>query len=245
MTLNKKDIDSFNQEGFLVIENAITRKQVEDIGHHLSLLKDQAKELEYSQNGINLEAPGGGFYSQSGLVKGNKGIVRAMFQLEKKDPFFAELSKDPRIYNDIIQRLVQSKDFLLASANYWGKPAKIGSAQPWHQDLAYLVPEERSKYVGAITIWIALDPATKENGCLEFYPGSHKRGDLPYRGSRRAEDNEQINIDVEQLFPSIEPKAVELQPGSAVCFGGHVVHGSKKNSSDFSRQAISFGYVYK
>jgi ectoine hydroxylase-related dioxygenase (phytanoyl-CoA dioxygenase family) len=245
MGLTRQDIESFNQEGFLVIENALSPKKVEEVLYHLSVLKDQAKELEYSQSGINLEAPGGGFYSQSGLVKGNKGVVRAMFQLERKDPFFAEMSKDSGIYNDIIQKLVQSQEFLLASSNYWGKPAKIGSAQPWHQDLAYLAPEERSKYSGAVTIWIALDPANKENGCLEFYPGSHKRGDLPYRGSRKAEDNEQINIDVESLFPSIEPKAIELEPGSAVCFGGHVVHGSKKNSSDFSRQAISFGYVYK
>ncbi len=245
MALTKQDIDSFHQEGFLVIENAITKLHLDDIFHHLSLLKEQTKELEFSKSGVNLEAPGGGFYSQTGKLKSYKGVVRAIFGLEKKSSFFADLSTASYIYDQVVRELVQDKELTLFSANYWGKPANVGSAQPWHQDLAYLVPEQRLEYSGAITIWIALDPATKENGCLEFYPGSHILGDLPYRGSRSAEDIEQMNIDVEQLFPHIEPIAVELKPGSAVCFGGHVVHGSKKNSSDFSREAISFGYLYK
>jgi Phytanoyl-CoA dioxygenase (PhyH) len=44
-----------------------------------------------------------------------------------------------------------------------------GDATPWHQDAAYRPPP----YCGG-TVWLPLDPATLESGCLEFLPASHQ-----------------------------------------------------------------------
>ncbi len=192
----------------------------------------------------NLEAPNGGFLSQTGLVKSYQGIIRAIFHLEKMNSFFLELSQDRCIYDALVKPLTKSSEPMLVSANYWGKPAKVGSHQPWHQDLAYLTDEERTRYTGALTIWIALEDANQHNGCLEFYPCSHKQGYLAHPGNRDAMKGAQLHLNVDALFPNAKPIPVKLSRGSAVCFDGYTIHASKKNTSNFSRQAISLGYVY-
>ena len=51
------------------------------------------------------------------------------------------------------------------------KPARIGGATPWHQDEAYWDPRYAHR---AVSIWLALQPATLENGCMRFIAGSHR-----------------------------------------------------------------------
>jgi hypothetical protein len=58
------------------------------------------------------------------------------------------------------------------------KPARIGGATPWHQDEAYWDPRYAHR---AVSFWLALQPATLENGCMEFIPGSHRGPVLPHR----------------------------------------------------------------
>ena len=56
------------------------------------------------------------------------------------------------------------------------KPARTGSATPWHQDNGLWRDGETEPF----NFWMALDPATTENGCLQFIPGSHKLEILPH-----------------------------------------------------------------
>ena len=57
------------------------------------------------------------------------------------------------------------------------KPPRIGGATPWHQDEAYWDPRYAHR---AVSIWLALQPATLENGCMRFIPGSHRWPVLPH-----------------------------------------------------------------
>lgn len=54
------------------------------------------------------------------------------------------------------------------------KPGDDGAETPWHQDEAYWDP---AFHYDAISVWVPLQPATVENGCLQFVPGSHE-GDI-------------------------------------------------------------------
>ena len=58
------------------------------------------------------------------------------------------------------------------------KPAKDGAATPWHQDEAYWDPAYEHR---GLSIWIPLQPATLENGCMQFVPGSHHLGVQPHQ----------------------------------------------------------------
>ena len=57
------------------------------------------------------------------------------------------------------------------------KPPKVSGEKPWHQDAAYFRGSDPNMMFG---VWIALDPATRENGCMEVIPGSHLRGPVPH-----------------------------------------------------------------
>ena len=47
------------------------------------------------------------------------------------------------------------------------KPPKVSGEKPWHQDAAYFRGSDPNLMFG---VWIALDPATRENGCMEVIP---------------------------------------------------------------------------
>lgn len=241
--ISDRDRETFRRQGFLALPEVAPPPLIEQIRTHLAAVTGAARDLDYSQPDVNLECPGGGFLGQAGTVKSYRGVLRAVFHLEKRDPFFADLGEKSDFFRCVVSTLVSFRPTLL-SVNFWGKPAGIGSAQPWHQDLAYLSPEQRGSLNGALTCWMALDPAHVGNGCLEFYPGSHRSGALPHHGSANPADGEQIHVDVSRVFPSEQPTPVELPPGAAVFFDGLVVHGSRVNTSSAPRQAISFSYVY-
>jgi len=242
--ITDQDRECFREKGFVALAAVIPASMIERVNAHLSTVTESALDLEYSVPNVNLECPGGGFLGQTGRVKSYRGVLRAMFHLEERDPFFADLGDKSDFYRHVVSALVAGHRPRLLSVNYWGKPAAVGSAQPWHQDLAYIPPVQRTSYNGALTCWIALDPARVENGCLEFYPGSHRSGDLPHVGSADAADGEQIRLEVSRLFPGLQPTPVELDPGAAVFFDGRVVHGSRVNTSSVPRRAISFSYIY-
>lgn len=56
-------------------------------------------------------------------------------------------------------------------------PPKVSGEKPWHQDAAYFRGSDPNLMFG---VWIALDRATRENGCMEVIPGSHLRGPAPH-----------------------------------------------------------------
>src|SRR5207302_1562997 len=56
------------------------------------------------------------------------------------------------------------------------KPARHGGVVAWHQDYSYWT---RTTPLAHLTCWIGLDDSTRENGCLNYVPGSHKWPDLP------------------------------------------------------------------
>uniref|UniRef100_A0A2K6B3K7 Phytanoyl-CoA dioxygenase domain-containing protein 1 n=1 Tax=Macaca nemestrina TaxID=9545 RepID=A0A2K6B3K7_MACNE len=107
-----------------------------------------------------------------------------------------------------------------------------------HQDASFLYTEPLGRVLG---VWIAVEDATLENGCLWFIPGSHTSGvsrrmvrapvgSVPgtsFLGSEPARDN--------SLFVP-----TPVQRGALVLIHGEVVHKSKQNLSDHSRQAYTF-----
>src|SRR5438046_1355866 len=83
------------------------------------------------------------------------------------------------LYHTAFVRPVEQ--LLNGPARFWHdqlfvKPAHDGGIVAWHQDYSYWT---RTKPVAHLTCWIGLDDSTKENGCLQYIAGSHKRGLLP------------------------------------------------------------------
>src|SRR5437588_4303458 len=86
------------------------------------------------------------------------------------------------------------------------KPAKHGGVVAWHQDYSYWT---RTTPMNHLTCWIGLDDSTRENGCLQYVPGSHRWPLLPITGL--AQNMEAIQtVLTEDQKKQFKPVPVEL-----------------------------------
>lgn len=115
------------------------------------------------------------------------------------------------------------------------KPPKVSGDKPWHQDAAYFRGSDPNLMFG---VWIALDPATQENGCMEVIPGSHLRGPAPHVP---AEDINLCTIRPD-LLRLDERVALPMDPGDVLIFHSLIHHYTAANRSDRRRRALQFHY---
>lgn len=113
------------------------------------------------------------------------------------------------------------------------KPPTGGAEKPWHQDMAY-GPLAYDKSV--IGLWIALDPAELDNGCMHVIPYSHREGGAPHFAVRDWQLCDR-SIAVERDV------AIPLQPGGVLIFSGLLHHGTPPNFSVKRRRALQIHYA--
>jgi len=108
-----------------------------------------------------------------------------------------------------------------------------GREKPWHQDKAYFDVALDAPVVG---VWIALDEATPENGCMHVVPGSHRDGPVVHFDRRDWQIcDTDVQVDEDVMVP--------LEPGGALLFDGLLHHGTPPNGSDRLRRALQFHYT--
>ena len=139
---------------------------------------------------------------------------------------------------DVVGQLI-GPDFLMWGSSYFGKPAGDGKETPWHQDGEYWP----IRPMASVTLWIAIDSSTRENGCLRVIPGSHRNKAL-YRHRRDDDPGYTLNqvVDDERF----DPKAgqdIELEPGQFSIHDVYLLHGSRVNRSPYRRASISYRYM--
>lgn len=113
------------------------------------------------------------------------------------------------------------------------KPAGIGGETPWHQDEAYWDPGYQ--YCSA-SIWMPLQEATVENGCLWFMPGSHEWEVLEHRpigGDIRIH-----GLEITDLTPIRNPVACPLSAGAITIHRNRTAHYAGRNVSATPRRAL-------
>ncbi|WP_406500020.1 phytanoyl-CoA dioxygenase family protein [Streptomyces sp. NBC_00846] len=113
------------------------------------------------------------------------------------------------------------------------KAPQSGTPTPWHQDAGYWVdlPDTR-----AVSIWVALDTSTVDNGCMWYVQGSHKTSIRPHRPAGGGA----IECDCSEDEPGATP--VPLNPGEAAAHGGATLHYSRGNTTDSHRRAYILNY---
>jgi phytanoyl-CoA hydroxylase len=117
------------------------------------------------------------------------------------------------------------------------KPPRIGGAKLWHQDCAYFMVTDPMLVYG---VWIALDPATVENGCMQVVPGSHQAGPVPHQHPPTDINACEILFEHRQAARAV---AVPLEPGDALVFHGLLHHFTAPNRSALRRRAVQFHYA--
>jgi ectoine hydroxylase len=115
------------------------------------------------------------------------------------------------------------------------KDAHIGGAWTWHQDYGYWY--QNGVLAPLLTsVSIAVDRATRENGCLQVIRGSHELGRIEHVLS-----GEQAGADparVEQILQRLSLVHVEMEPGDGIFFHANLLHRSDQNRSDQPRWSM-------
>lgn len=134
-------------------------------------------------------------------------------------------------------------DLLGPSVVAWGshffcKMPRDGKTVSWHQDASYW-PLTPSK---AVTVWLAIDDADRENACMRYIPGTQVLGHLTYKLSETDESNV-----LDQTVPEVEkygaPVYVELKAGEASLHSDLLLHGSEANASTRRRCGLTLRYT--
>lgn len=111
------------------------------------------------------------------------------------------------------------------------KPPRIGREKPWHQDHAYFDYPLDTPIVG---VWIALDEAMVDNGCMQLLPGRHREPLIHFQ--RR---DWQL---CDTAVLGTESVAAPLPAGGLLLFDGKLPHGTPHNTSPKRRRALQYHY---
>jgi ectoine hydroxylase-related dioxygenase (phytanoyl-CoA dioxygenase family) len=118
------------------------------------------------------------------------------------------------------------------------KPARQGGATPWHQDEAYRADPNFAYQ--QVSIWMPLQEATLENGCMVYVPGSHRLGVLPHRSP--GNDPRVPAIECVGGFNVADAVACPLEAGMATVHQGRTLHYAGPNRSDAPRYAYILAF---
>jgi len=256
------DIEKFKNDGYVVIENFVSNEDIDclmkEYGQIIEELDPNTNKSVFS----NINNPN--FTDQYFISSSDK--VRCFFEKdafnEKGElivdkyhavnkighalhvllPGFKRISTSQKVKD--CANALGYLDPVIAQSMYICKQPSIGGKVQDHQDATYLFTTPFQALSG---LWIALEDATLENGCLSFIPGSHKgglRGD--YRLIRTTKDDGLVELMYEGTKPEYNQDdfmPVPVKKGSAVLIDGLVVHKSEENKSKVSRHIYTF-HVY-
>ncbi|MDF2667903.1 MAG: phytanoyl-CoA dioxygenase family protein [Paenibacillus sp.] len=147
------------------------------------------------------------------------------------DQRFYDIAHDPAILKAVELALGEPGKLVQDMALL--KPPQGGGEKPWHQDMAYRGLDFEKAIVG---VWIALDEAGVDNGCMHIIPRSHMRGGVPHYAVRDWQICDE-NVEVDRAY------VAPLQPGGMLFFHGLLHHGTPSNFSSKKRRALQFHYA--
>lgn len=212
--INEQNIIYYGESDFLIAEDLLSENEMSEINQEaIEIFRGKRGDIE-------------------GIVKSNDNT--SDFEILKKYiaiHFPHKISSKIMQYMlhpliaDILTKIVSPNIKCMQSMLFVKGPGKPG--QSWHQDEYYIPTRDRS----LTGVWIAVDNAEIENGCLWVIPGSHKnmaiKRRLPYTGDQYGD------VDLCELNPYSEKDAiaVEVKKGSVVFFNGYLFHSSLRNKT--------------
>ncbi|MBL7764088.1 MAG: phytanoyl-CoA dioxygenase family protein [Chitinophagaceae bacterium] len=221
--LSKEQLDFFHENGYLAGVKMLDEKQIERLQNELVTLADTSlsgHELFYE------------FHSNESTDPST--ILFHALGAWRITPGFHDVLWNPRFLVAVSQLLGDKSVRFWHDQLFW-KPAKTGGVVAWHQDYSYWT---RTKPIAHLTCWCGLDNATKENGCVQYIPGSHRWGLLPK--TALAGDLHGINdfLDDKQKEQFANPQFAEVKAGEAIFHHPLTLHGSGENKSSRPRRAF-------
>ena len=250
--LSEEQINQFSEQGYLVLENVIRAEDIEklraaalsivdhfDIDSNRSVFKttdrDSGRDDYFfkSAEKIHCFLEADAVDEIGDLIKpAHLAINKIGHAMHDLDPAFEAFCRLPQFAE--LTRDIGFQKPLLWQTMYIFKQPKIGGEVRWHQDASYLISEPAD----VVGIWIAVEDANRDNGCLWVQPGGHRS---PLREIYQVENGVGELTDLDTTPWPQDDKAIPLEvtAGSMVIFSDHMPHCSSQNLSEHSRHAFT------
>jgi ectoine hydroxylase len=209
--LSAQQCESYQRDGFLIVRSLFTNEEIE-------LLRDTARrDRKLDEHAIS-RADGAGGTSRLALWNQPGNGIYGMFA--RCDTMVG-----------LVQQILGDEPYHYHSKMIMKEP-HVGGAWEWHQDYGYWYQNGVLK-PDLCSVMIAVDPATKENGCLQVIRGSHLIGRIDHRqsGEQAGADMERVEVALQRM----ELVYCEIEPGDAVVFHCNTLHRSDANRSENPR----------
>lgn len=229
MDVNTIDWDTFDRDGIVSLGRVVG----DDVAIALGARADDLATGRFENPHVRLQADTGGEYDDlpeavTGFVK--PGTPYRKVQGLEHDDRFRDVLGLP-IVTEICDRTYGAHAGIsIFRAMVMNKPAAQGTVLPWHQDGGTVWGLDRDPLV---TLWLALDDATPESGCMDVIPGSHRLGLLSTLGSTLAPEA------AARHCPPDRVRSLPVARGEMVMFHNWLIHRSGVNHSRLPRRAFT------
>ncbi len=251
--LSEEQIAQYREDGFIAFENLLSVDEVVEVRQAMyEFVRRMCREALSGEAEIE-RGDWAGMRNYSGIKITNKkdfyGLLlepsveidvkkasaeqidqcyRKLFNYGQVSPVLKRVGEHP-VLRQLVADLI-GPDPILSGDMALSKPARIGVAKPWHQDMAYFnyLPLD-----GGVDVWIAIEDATIANGCMVCLPGGHKLGPKMHIHLNDC-TIEEGRVEYGQAVP------VELKAGGVLLFSPLVPHQTPPNRSEKRRRALQY-----
>jgi ectoine hydroxylase-related dioxygenase (phytanoyl-CoA dioxygenase family) len=207
-------LDEYDRNGFVLVKGMFDKEEID-------LLCRAAKEdRQLDQHSF-------------GKGDGEGGTVRLSLWNHPGDTIYGMFARCESIVNSA-EKLLEGEVYHYHSKMIM-KDAKVGGAWTWHQDYGYWY-QNGVLFPLLCSASIAVDPSTRENGCLQVLKGSHQMGRIDHvlTGDQAGADLERVH----EAEKRLETVYVEMNPGDVLFFHSNLLHRSDQNRSDNPRWSM-------
>jgi hypothetical protein len=205
--LREAEVARYHQDGYVLIKGMLAPEEV-------SLLGRAAREDRVLDQ------------HSYGRADGEGGTVRLSLWNHPTDTIYGMIARSESLVG-AVEKLLDGEVYHYHSKMIM-KDAKIGGAWTWHQDYGYWY-QNGVLFPLLTSAFIAVDRASRENGCLQVIRGSHHLGRLEHilTGDQAGADPERV----ERILERLELVHVEMEPGDTLFFHANLLHRSDQNQS--------------
>src|SRR3989442_4471732 len=171
MSLTPQQVVFFQENGYLILEKLFEEEELEALRRRAEwIASGDATHVREQYRQVEPLVAQGELAAEEYVLS-----LRKLSHMAWYDDQMLAHARDPRLTDRVAALL--GPDLKLYQDQLFMKPPRVGSRQKYHQDQPlgfHIDPPELM-----VTCWLALDDATRENGCLRVLPGTHKSGALP------------------------------------------------------------------
>lgn len=212
--LSDAEVREYHTRGFVIVRRLFETEEID-------LLRRSAKaDRELDRHSF-------------GKADGEGGRVRLSLWNHPGEGIYGMFARCETIV-DSMEKLLEGEVYHYHSKMIMKDP-KVGGAWTWHQDYGYWY-QNGVLFPWLSSVMIAVDPATRENGCLQVLEGSHHCGRIDHilSGEQAGANMERVN----ELLNRLPLVYCEMQPGDALFFHPNLLHRSDQNRSEQPRWAM-------